>query len=40
MAKNFKTLQARMPPEAHRRAEAKAEAMLRSMSLDELRVSG
>ena len=39
MAKNFKTLQARMPPEAHRRAEAKAEAMLRSMSLDELRES-
>ena len=39
MAKNFKALQAKMPPEAHRRAEAKAEAMLRSMSLDELRES-
>jgi predicted transcriptional regulator len=37
MAKNFKTLQAKMPPEARRRAEAKAEATLRSMSLDELR---
>ena len=33
MAKNFKALQAKMPPEARRRAEAKAEAMLRSMSL-------
>jgi predicted transcriptional regulator len=37
MAKNFKALQAKMPPEARRRAEVKAEATLRSMSLDELR---
>jgi len=37
MPKNFKALQAKMPPEARRRAEAKADAMLRSMSLDELR---
>ena len=37
MAKNFKALQAKMPPEARRRAEAKADAMLSSMSLDELR---
>lgn len=37
MAKNFKALQAQMAPEALRRAEAKAEAMLRSMTLDELR---
>ncbi len=37
MVKNFKTLQAKMSPEARRRAEAKAEALLRSMSLDELR---
>ncbi len=37
MAKNFKALQAKMRPEARRRAEAKADAMLRSMSLDELR---
>jgi DNA-binding transcriptional regulator YiaG len=39
MAKNFKALQAKMTPEARRRAEAKAEAMLHSMSLDELRES-
>jgi predicted transcriptional regulator len=37
MAKNFKALQAKMAPAARGRAEAKAEAMLRSMSLDELR---
>ncbi|MBI4574296.1 MAG: XRE family transcriptional regulator [candidate division NC10 bacterium] len=37
MAKHFKALQAKMAPEARRRAEAKADAMLRSMSLDELR---
>jgi predicted transcriptional regulator len=37
MAKNFKALQAKMPPGARLRAEAKADAMLRSMSLDELR---
>jgi len=37
MAKDFKALQAKMPPEARRRAEAKADAMLSSMSLDELR---
>jgi len=30
MAKNFTALQAKMPPEARRRAEAKAEATLRS----------
>jgi predicted transcriptional regulator len=37
MAKNFRTLQAKMSPEVRRRAETKAEAMLRSMTLDELR---
>ena len=37
MHKNFKALQAKMPPEARRRAEGKADAMLSSMSLDELR---
>jgi len=39
MAKDFKALQAKMPPEARRRAEAKADAMLSSMSLDELRAA-
>lgn len=37
MAKNFKTLQARMNPEAHARALAKAEEALTEMALDELR---
>jgi predicted transcriptional regulator len=37
MAKNFKLLPAKMSPEVRHRAEAKAEAMLRSMTLDELR---
>jgi len=37
MAKNFKALHAKMAPAARGRADAKAEAMLRSMSLDELR---
>jgi len=40
MAKNFRTLQAKMPPETRRRAEAKAEAMLRSMSLCAMRDVG
>ena len=37
MAKNFKPLLAKMPPETRHRAEAKADATLRAMSLDELR---
>jgi transcriptional regulator with XRE-family HTH domain len=37
MAKNFKALQAKMSPQSHARAQAKADAILRSMSLDELR---
>lgn len=39
MAKNFKLLQARMSPEAHRRAQAKAEAMIQQMRLADLRVA-
>lgn len=37
MAKNFKLLQAKMPPKARRRSEAKANRMIREMALDELR---
>lgn len=37
MTKNFKTLQAKMNPQAHARATAKAEAILQEMALDELR---
>jgi DNA-binding transcriptional regulator YiaG len=37
MAKNFKLLQARMSPEAFARSEAKAEAMIREMTLADLR---
>ena len=39
MAKNFKLLQAKMSPEAHARAEAKADKMIREMALDELRAA-
>ena len=39
MAKNFKLLQAKMPPEVHARAEAEADAIIREMALDELRVA-
>jgi len=37
MAKNFRELEAKMPPAARARAEAKAERMLNDMALDELR---
>lgn len=37
MARNFKELQAKMPPEARARSEAKAEKMIEEMALDELR---
>jgi predicted transcriptional regulator len=37
MAMNFRTLQAKMQPEVHARAQAKAEAMLQNMALYELR---
>lgn len=37
MAKNFKELQAKMPPESRTRAIEKAERMTREMALDELR---
>jgi len=37
MAKNFKLLQARMSPEAFAHSEAKAEAMIREMTLADLR---
>jgi len=37
MAKNFKLLQARMSPEALARSEANAEAMIREMTLADLR---
>ncbi len=37
MAKNFKLLQARMSPEARARSQAKAEAMIREMTLTDLR---
>jgi transcriptional regulator with XRE-family HTH domain len=37
MAKNFKLLQARMSPEAFARSQAKAEAMIREMTLADLR---
>jgi transcriptional regulator with XRE-family HTH domain len=37
MAKNFKLLQAKMTPESRVRSEAKAQAMIREMALDELR---
>ncbi len=39
MAKNFKDLQEKMPPEARARAEAKARKMLSAMALNELRVA-
>ncbi len=37
MAKNFRELEAKMPPAARARAQAKAERMLNDMALDELR---
>jgi DNA-binding XRE family transcriptional regulator len=37
MAKNFKELQAKMPPERRARSEAKAKRMIEEMALDELR---
>ncbi len=37
MAKNFKLLQARMSPEARARSQTKAEAMIREMTLTDLR---
>ncbi len=37
MAKNFRELQAKMKPEAHARAEARAEEALKEMALNELR---
>ncbi len=39
MAKNFKHLLEKMPPEARARAEAKARKMQGEMALDELRVA-
>jgi transcriptional regulator with XRE-family HTH domain len=39
MAKNFKLLQEKMPPEARDRAQAKAERMIGEMALDELRAA-
>jgi DNA-binding XRE family transcriptional regulator len=37
MAKNFNLLQAKMTPESRARSEAKAQAMIGEMALDELR---
>ncbi len=39
MAKNFKELQAKMRPEVRARSEAKANAMIEEMPLDELRTA-
>jgi hypothetical protein len=39
MAKNFKTLQAKMAPEVRARSEAKAQRMIQEMALDELRAA-
>ena len=39
MAKNFKELQAKMPPEAHAKAKAEAEKIIREMPLHELRAA-
>ncbi len=39
MAKNFKALQAKMPPAARARSEAKAQRMIQDMALDELRTA-
>jgi transcriptional regulator with XRE-family HTH domain len=39
MAKNFKLLQDKMRPEARARSKGKANAMLKDMALDELRVA-
>ena len=39
MAKNFKTLQEKMSPEARARSEALANKMIEEMPLDELRVA-
>lgn len=38
-ARNFKELQAKMPPEARARSEAKAREMLANMALDQLRAA-
>jgi transcriptional regulator with XRE-family HTH domain len=39
MAKSFKTLKEKMPPEARARAEKKAEKLIEEMPLNELRVA-
>ena len=39
MAKSFKKLQAKMPPAARARSEAKARKMIEEMALDELRAA-
>jgi predicted XRE-type DNA-binding protein len=39
MAKNFKTLRAKMTPEARACSEAKAQRMIQEMALDELRAA-
>jgi transcriptional regulator with XRE-family HTH domain len=39
MAKNFKTLQAKMSPAARQRSEVNAQVMLDEMALDELRLA-
>jgi transcriptional regulator with XRE-family HTH domain len=39
MAKNFKELQAKMPPGSRARSDAKAKQLTRDMALDELRAA-
>src|SRR5438128_12120959 len=39
MAKNFKELQGKMPPEAHAKAKAEAEKIIKEMPLHELRAA-
>jgi hypothetical protein len=39
MAKNFKTLQAKMTREARSRSEVKAQRMIQEVALDELRAA-
>ena len=39
MAKNFKELQAKMPPGAHAKAKAEAEKIIQEMPLHELRAA-
>jgi transcriptional regulator with XRE-family HTH domain len=39
MARNFKTLQAKLPPHVRERSKAKADQMIAEMALDELRAA-